>query len=69
MKNVQELRTVEVRKLNTDAEKARKHLIDEIAKLAHSGKKNSNTTKKLRRDIAQIETVINEKVSDQVEGK
>ena len=69
MKNIQELRAVDISTLSVDADKDRKQLVEEIAKLSRNGKKNSVITKKLRKDIARRETVINEKVTNQVEGK
>jgi len=69
MKNIKELRELEISKLNVNSEQTRKQLVEEIAKLSRSGKKNSNATKRLRKDIAQMETVINEKVGDSLEGK
>jgi ribosomal protein L29 len=63
MKNsIKEFRDMEAKVLLEQAHKKRVQIIDEVSKLANQGKKNSLATKKLRKEIAQIETVINEKI-------
>ena len=68
MKSAKELRSLEPKALIEQAKKNREQVVEEVAKLANQGRKNSIVTKKLRREIAQIETIINEKIIESFEG-
>lgn len=69
MKNsIKEFRSLEAKALIDGANKRRAQIIDETAKLANQGKKNSLVTKNLKKEIAQIETIISEKIIESFEG-
>ena len=68
MNTVKELRNMDAKALLDSAKKKREQIVEEVAKLANQGRKNSNITKKLKVEIAQIETIINEKIIESFEG-
>ncbi len=67
-KKVQEFRSMDSKALVNEIGKRRVQLIEECAALSNQGKKNSNSTGKLKKEIARLETILNEKIIESFKG-
>lgn len=59
---IQDIKGMDIKSLISQKTKKEAELVLEKAALAQAGRKNSNKTKILRKEIARIETVIQEKL-------
>jgi len=57
---------MDAKSLVMDKAKKQEELVRQKAELAQSGKKSSIQTKKLKREIARIETSLSEKLSEKI---
>lgn len=62
MNNIKEFRELDSKSIVEQINKRKQQIIDETAKLANQGRKNSNLTIKTRKEIARLETILNEKI-------
>jgi ribosomal protein L29 len=59
---IQDIKELDIKTLISQKSKKQVELVSEKASLAQAGRKNSNKTKILRKEIARIDTVIQEKL-------
>lgn len=73
MKNTQinDFRQMDAKALVAEKVKKQEQIVNEKAALVQSGRKNSIQTRNLKKEVAKIETVLNEKLLEtiQEEGK
>lgn len=69
MKEKINFKEMEIKNLLEEKNKRVISIVQEKASLSQTGKKNSNLTRKLRKEIARIETTISEKINQSmIEG-
>jgi len=59
---IKDIKAQDIKALIDEKNKKQVDLVVEKANLAQSGKKNSNQTAKLKKEIARLETIITEKI-------
>ncbi len=61
-KQIAQFKQFDEKTLLSEIAKRKQQLVEERAKLANQGRKNSNQTAKVKKEVARLETILNEKI-------